>query len=225
MKDNILIIIPAYNPGEKLVKLIKALKDSQYSKILVINDGSEKNDIFQKIREEVIIVEHKENKGKGQALKTGFNYCINNMKNVNGVITVDADGQHIIEDINKVYDEFQKDASYICLGSRNFEKDNIPFRSRLGNKIISKVLEKKTNISIRDTQTGLRALPIQYMKKLIEIPGERFEYETNMLLYCIKEKINIKEIPIKSIYFNKNKGSNFKVLKDSLQIYNTIIKY
>lgn len=224
MKDDVAIIIPAYNPGECLIELIDKLAENQYAKIIVINDGSKSKEIFEKIKHKAVMLEHTVNQGKGKALKTGFNYCTKNMSNIIGVITVDADGQHAIEDINTIYEKLKIKRDSILLGSRNFDEANIPYRSKFGNKIISKILERKTKINIEDTQTGLRAIPIKYLQELEEISGERFEYETNMLMYCIKNNMQIEEIPINTIYIDKNKHSHFNVFMDSINIYKAVKK-
>lgn len=222
MKDNVAIVIPAYNPGENLKEIVNNLEKNQYKKIIIIDDGSVSKNIFRNLRNQAIIIGHNKNKGKGRALKTGFNYCIKNLSNLMGIITIDADGQHEIYDINKIYREFQNKKNSVLLGSRQFEKLNIPLRSRIGNKMMSTLLEKKMKTRIKDTQTGLRAIPMKYIKELENIKGEGFEYETNMLIYCIKNNINIKEIPINTIYINRNKQSNFRIFKDSIKIYKTI---
>ena len=222
LKKEIVILIPAYNPSEELIKLVRDLKKSY--KIIVVNDGSESRRYFEEIKKDCKILEHNRNKGKGRALKTGFRYVMKNYHDVIGVVTVDADGQHEIQDIYKICEVFQKQKDMLILGKRNFNVKGIPLRSRMGNKMISKIIEKKAKRSIEDTQTGLRAIPIKYLKDFEKIDGERFEYETNILLYCIKKKIDILEITIKTVYKNKNKASHFRILKDSINIYKQVRK-
>lgn len=223
MKNNIVVIIPAYNPDEKIYEILKDLKTNEYTKIIVINDGSKSTEIFEKIEEDVTIITHEKNEGKGQALKTGFQYVLDNFNDIIGVITVDADGQHLIQDINKIYKKIVKDTDSVILGSRNLKDKNVPFRSKIGNLTFSKILEKRTKIKITDTQTGLRAIPIQYLKDFINIKGKRFEYETNMILTCLKNNIKIIEENIESVYIDNNKSSNYKIIKDSIKICNSII--
>ena len=222
LKEKIIILIPAYNPDKELIKLVKELTENY--KIIVINDGSDSKKYFNAIKKDCKILEHSVNKGKGRALKTGFRYIIENYHNAIGVVTIDADGQHDIQDIYKICEVFKQQSDILIFGKRNFDSKEIPFRSRIGNKMISRLIEKKTRKNIGDTQTGLRAIPIKYLKDFERIYGERFEYETNVLLYCIKQKINIHEIAIKSIYKNKNKMSHFRMLRDSMIIYNQLRK-
>ena len=224
MKDDVVIVIPAYNPSNILVEIINKLQEEKYTKIIVINDGSKDKQVFDKLKNKVIVLEHAVNQGKGCALKIGFSYCSNNLKDIIGVITVDADGQHEIDDINKLYSMFQKKTNCIILGSRNFKNRNIPLKSKFGNNVMSIIVKQKTKVKIKDTQTGLRAIPIKYINEIIKLKGKRFEYETNMLLHCISKKIDIIEVPIKTIYMKNNRTSNFRPLKDSIQICKTIIK-
>lgn len=224
MKKDIAIIIPAYNPSYMLKEILEILKKNEYEKIVVVNDGSINEEIFKEIEKQVILLKHEKNLGKGNALKTGFEYCLKNMENLKGVITVDADGQHLIQDINNIYEKFLKNLDCLVLGSRDFDKENIPLRSLIGNKIIRYIFKKKTKIAINDTQTGLRAIPFRFLEDFNEIKGERFEYEINMLLYATKNKIGILEQPIETIYINENKMSNFRTLKDSLKIISRLIK-
>lgn len=224
MKENLAILIPAYNPTNILVELVENLKKSGYTKIIVVNDGSKKEDIFKKIEKKVILLKHDKNLGKGKALKTGLDYCLNNVENIIGVITVDADGQHLIKDINNLYNKILTKPKSLIIGSREFKKENTPFRSLLGNKIIRFIFEQKTNVKINDTQTGLRAIPYIYLSNFIKIKGERFEYETHMLLYAIKQNIEIIEQKIELVYIDNNKTSNFQVIKDSIKIIKTVLK-
>ena len=214
----ILIIIPAYNPDQKLKVLIQSLKKYNYTNIIVINDGSKNRSIFDKIKDEAIILQHNNNLGKGKALKNGITYVLQNLQNVKRIITVDADGQHKVEDINKVYQMSQLKENSFILGSRNFKDKIVPFRSKIGNKIMSYVLYKKYNKKIKDTQTGLRAISKFYFENLIQIPGDRFEYEMNVILYGIKNDISIIEVPIESIYIEKNKSSHYRIIRDSWKI-------
>ena len=218
MKDDIVIIIPAYNPDETLYELIQKLKQNEYKKIIVVNDGSSKIEYIQRIKPWVSLIENKTNQGKCMAIKLSMEYCLENFSSVIGIITVDADGQHLVEDINKIYEVFRKNPTSVILGSRDFTQKGIPLKSKIGNRLFSKFLQYKTKVMIRDTQTGLRAIPITYIQQVKVIRGTRFEYETNMLLYYIRNHINIKEVAIKNIYINKNKASNYKPIKDSIKI-------
>ena len=218
----VVIIIPAYNPDNRLEKVLQDLQEEGYNQIVVVNDGSGKTEIFDKIKDQVILLKHEINQGQGRAVKTALAYVEKHFEEILGVITVDADGQHVIEDINRVYEVFLQNQEKLVLGSRGFEKEKTPLRSRLGNRMMTQMLKQKTKKIIRDTQTGLRAIPKKYMGAIQNVQGERFDFAIQILIYCIKNGIEIVEVPIQSIYHNKNKGSHFRIFKDSKMIYQAL---
>lgn len=173
----------------------------------------------------IVVLTHALNYGKGRALKTAFNYVLNNYKDVIWVITVDSDGQHLVKDALKCSQELINSENKLVLGSRNFDEDNVPLKSRVGNKLTRSLFKILCGISISDTQTGLRGIAINDIKRFLYTKGERFEYETNMLLDAKKYNIKFEEVPIETVYLNENKGTHFNPLRDSVEIYKVFIKY
>lgn len=228
-KTNYAVIIPAYNPDDKLLTVLQELGSLGISDIIVVNDGSksECDDIFSKSREFsfVTYLEHKINRGKGAALKTAFNYIINNRKDFVGCITADADGQHKAKDIIACAEEMLNEPSKIVLGVRDFSLPAIPARSRIGNKITSLVFKLFVGLKISDTQTGLRAIPFKYLSDMLNIFGDRYEYETNMLLEMKKKNIPFSETVIETVYIEENKSSHFNPIRDSWKIYKLILAH
>ena len=225
MKKDVAIVIPAYNPGKSLEKVTKQLLSAEFENIVVVNDGSKERRTFHSISNNIYLVSHNINCGKGIALKSGFECCQKNFQNIIGIITVDADGQHSIDDVEKMYKELKNTPTSLILGSRNFNQKNIPFKSKIGNTVISRIFENKTGLKLQDTQTGLRAIPIQYIPDLIELEGSRYEYETNMLLYFTNKNIPIIEKTIETIYEKNNKHRHFKAFTDSILICKAIRKW
>lgn len=222
------IVIPAYEPDDRLINLCKNLNDAKLENIIVINDGSGKkyDYIYDKIEKEYNckILKHKVNLGKGRGLKNAFNYILTNYENVIGCVTADSDGQHSVEDIKKMIIELKDNPNDLILGCRNFNDKNVPWKSKLGNKSTKVALNLFCGVSVSDTQTGLRGIPAKMMEELLDIEGERFEFETNMLIEC-KDKYNIKEVKIKTIYDSKkNHTTHFNPIVDSIKIYKNILK-
>lgn len=219
-------IIPALNPDNQLIELVDDLVKN-FKKIIIVNDGSVNIDIFNKLKKysECIILNHDMNKGKGEALKTAFNYYLDNLdKDYLGVITMDADGQHLPSDVVSIASLLEKEDKFI-LGTRNFNTKSTPFRNKLGNRITSKVFKKLYKVYIKDTQSGLRAMPNRLISILKKVPGSRFEYELNVLIKLVKMNEKIIEHDIKTVYLkNSNKKSHFKVIKDSYRIYKIMFK-
>lgn len=221
MKNDVSIIIPAYNPGQELGKVVYGLKKSGFSNIVIVDDGSSDAQLFEGLRD-VTILKNNRNMGKGYALKKGFSYCENKFKDIKGVITVDADGQHLVEDVENIYKSFSCNYNSLILGTRSFNGKKVPLKSKLGNRIMQNKIKSKTGVNIKDTQTGLRAIPVKYLKSLLNLKGDRYEYETNMLLYCINNKAEIMQVPIRTVYLNNNRHTHFKKLRDSMKVYKTV---
>ena len=219
------ILIPAYKPDERLIKLTEDIHSTTDFGILVIDDGSgeEYQHIFNALPDYVIKLKHEVNCGKGRAMKTGFEYLMKSFPGEPCVIC-DADGQHTPSDAKKIADELAKYPDSLILGCRKFGND-IPFRSRFGNKLTVAVFALASGKKVSDTQTGLRGIPAPAMKFFSEIPGERYEYEMNMLLYAVEEGIDIKEVGIDTIYIDNNSSSHFNVVRDSIKIYSVIFKF
>ncbi len=227
MLDNIYIIIPSLNPDIKLKKTVEGMLNTGFSHILLVDDGSdsEHKKYFPEENESITVLTHKTNLGKGAALKTAFNYILDNVPDACGVITVDGDGQHTPEDTLKCADELEKKNGAVILGCRDFSGKDVPKRSRFGNKTTSFVFKLLCGISVSDTQTGLRAFPRSVLSELIKIKGERFEYETNMLLVLSRKGISFKEVKISTVYLEENASSHFRPIRDSIRIYHFILSF
>lgn len=222
------VILPSYNPGKKLPEAVNKLIMAGFDDIIVVNDGSRDDCIhfFDEISNEpyVTVLNHEKNMGKGCALKTAFQFFLDNRNDMAGVVTTDDDLQHGLKDILACANEMES-SNMAVFGARDFKGDNVPTKSRIGNNITSFTFRFLCGIKITDTQTGLRAIPRHYLPVLLEVSGERFEYETNMLLSMKQNDLAFKELPIKTIYNDNNSGTHFNPLKDSIKIYAVILKY
>lgn len=232
LMENIAIIIPSLDPDEQLLKLLKTIRNKEQNKspIIIVDDGSPKeyNQYFLEASrfENIIILNHTQNYGKGRALKTAFNHIINELPYVKAAITIDSDGQHTYEDMVKCVMKFEEHPEAIIFGSRNFEEgESVPRKSKFGNQMTSNILQSFTGEKLKDTQTGLRVIPFKYLEPLLDIEGERFEYEMNMIFFARKNDIDIIETPIEIIYYDDNSGTHFHAVRDSIKVYGTFIKY
>lgn len=235
----ICVVIPSFEPNNNLLTLLENLRSylceredfPLKTEIILVDDGSGLNyaNFFKQAEDYYgcILLRHAVNLGKGRALKTAFNYYLNEFSDFDGVVTVDSDGQHIPEDIFRCINCFSdcSSQSSLILGCRNFDDNAVPVKSLVGNKLTRSVFRFLCGVSLSDTQTGLRVIPTELVKTMIVIPGERFEYETNMLIRCKQENIELREVPIQAIYVNNNNGTHFNSLVDSLKIYAVFLKY
>ena len=221
------ILIPSYEPNEKLVDLVEQIKELTNIPIIVVNDGSGENynEIFETLKTKgVTVLKHQTNQGKGAAIKTGIKYLIKNNEK-QGCVCADSDGQHTVKDILRICEELEKDKKDIVLGIRNFKKENIPFRSKFGNNISKILFYAMTGEKVRDTQTGLRGYSSKIFEWLLAIDGNRYEYEFNILLKMKEEGITYTQIDIETIYEDKNECSHFRVIRDSILIYKPVCKF
>lgn len=221
-----LILIPSYEPNETLLHVITELKEKTDYTVLVVDDGSGDNYacLFKKAEElGSTVLHHKENKGKGAALKTGFDYVLTHFSE-EGVVCADSDGQHKTEDIIRVAESIDGSKSEMILGVRQFE-DNVPLKSRLGNSLTAFLFASLTKINLSDTQTGLRGYPSSMLTWLLAVEGTRFEYEFNLLLKAKDAGISVRQIPIRTIYENNNKGTHFHPIRDSVRVYVPLLKF
>lgn len=230
LNNKVPVIIPAYEPDERLVILIKSLVNADLRNIIIVDDGSgEKfSNIFTTAKEIITpfgkVISYSKNKGKGGALKTAFRYVIRNMPDAIGVVTADSDGQHTVECIKNVEKKLKENPRSMVLGVRNFDKEGIPWKSEFGNKITKKVLRYVSGISVSDTQTGLRGIPVSFLPECLDIKENRFEYEMEMLLRT-SGRIDIVETPIATVYDSKeNHQTHFDPIADSIKVYKVLFK-
>ena len=220
------VIIPAYKPDETLVTITDQLW-GYGCRIVVVDDGSGEKyqPIFEKISDISIILRHSENRGKGAAIKTALTYVKEELWDGNVIGVMDCDGQHLPEDMMKLFTFAATHRKTMVLGVREVGKD-MPLKSRLGNQITRTVFRLLSGVKVTDTQTGLRAFSSELLDQLISVEGERYEYEMNVLMVLAKAGIPIEEVPIHTIYRDKNNsGSHFRAVQDSIRIYKDIFKF
>ncbi len=226
---NVTAIVPSLNPDEKFLRVVQGLVESGFESILLVDDGSkpECKVWFERAMEypQCTLLVHEVNRGKGRALKTAFEHFLSLNNGHVGVVTLDGDGQHAMPDVVNCAKVLEEHSKSLILGARVFTGDHVPFRSRMGNQTTSFVFKILCGLPVTDTQTGLRGIPADFCRYLLEVKGERFEFETNMLLETRRADVTIREIPIETVYIEENKSSHFRVVRDSIAIYGLILKY
>ena len=220
-----IILIPAYEPDDKLTEFLGELNFFGFEDIVIVDDGSSDRcaGIFADAEKYGTVLVHTENRGKGQALKTGMEYIRRNYDESDIVITADADGQHTPPDIFRVSDEYTDSA--MVLGCRDFKGKDIPFRSRFGNRLTAGVFRLVSGAGVKDTQTGLRCFSVSDIPFLTEIEGARYEYEMNMLMKWAESGRRFICTDISTVYIDNNSSSHFRPVLDSLKIYFGIFKF
>ena len=216
----IVVGIPAFNEEKNIASIILKLKKIT-NKIIVCNDGS--SDLTSKIAEELgaTVVNHSKNLGYGAAIRSIFLKA----KEMNSdiLVTFDADGQHRIEDIEKVIQPIMENKTDIVIGSRflNKEKDQVPEYRKVGIKIITKVTNASIKKKITDSQSGFRA----YSKKVLEklTPSDvGMGISTEILIKSSKMEFKISEVPIKILYEGENTSTHNPISHGTSVLFSTI---
>ncbi|WP_124066824.1 bifunctional glycosyltransferase family 2/GtrA family protein [Clostridium sp. E02] len=219
------IVIPAYEPDDRMIALLQELNEKSAARLIVVNDGSSKesDSVFRKAEDYARILTHDKNYGKGKAIKTALNF-IQKDGEEGGIVLADADGQHVAEDILLLLDKIFENKSALLLGIRNFT-GKLPLRSRIGNQFTKVTFRLISGKGLKDTQTGLRAFHTSLIPVLLSVPGDRYEYETNVLFQCVEEGVEIVEVPIQTIYLDGNASSHFRIIQDSIRIYRNMFRF
>ena len=227
--DSYAVILPSLNPTEKLCGVVEGLINTGFSNIILVDDGSapEFQEHFTRLSAlpQVTLLRHEVNRGKGAGLKTAFAYLLEQRQDIAGAVTADGDGQHLSHDILACAEASDAHPDTMVLGFRNFDLPHVPPRSRSGNKITNGIFRILCGIVLSDTQTGLRAIPRDVLETLVDVYGDRFEYETNMLLAFKQYGITFDEVKIRTVYIEENKSSHFRVIHDSWRIYKLILAH
>ena len=216
-RKRIYALIPAYQPDNTLAGLVRDLSNHGL-RVIVVDDGSgsDYKPMFDVCAENALVLRHESNRGKGAALKTGLTWLRNNVPGPYTVVTLDADGQHTVSDALSVANAAEEEQGALVLGSRR-QGEGCPLRSRFGNCV--------TRLVYRAAARTNRAFSNRLVPVLLTVPGDRYEYEMNVLLHLAEEEVSILEVPIETIYLDGNKSSHFDTIRDSWRIYKDILKF
>jgi len=205
MNEDLLIIIPAFNEEKSIGQVLEGLKTAGFANITVVDDGSSDQTKKIAIENNAKVLAHPVNIGVGGAISTGIAFA--KRHSYKYAITLDADGQHAIKDVEKILQELKNYSADIIIGSRLSQlrkKYPLKFTVNLFSNLFVFLLSGKY---ISDTQSGLRGLNRKAIEKL-EINTSGHEYCSEIIVSAQKQKLTIKEIPIEAIYtdYSKRKG-------------------
>lgn len=211
------VLIPVCDPTERLLRLLEDL-GRRFRRIVLVDDGSVSGRDYLREAEPLVekLLVHEKNLGKGSALKTGLAYIGESAD----VVTADADGQHAPDDIERVAKALATHRDGLVLGVRAFD-GKVPLRSRFGNFWTRIWFWFATGLWVSDTQTGLRGIPSELVRRVASLPGARFEYEMAMLADTRLHAERPLEIPIRTIYIPGN-VSHHRPLADTRLIYKVL---
>lgn len=223
-EKNICVLVPTYNNEKTLRRVIGGVLEYTRN-IIIVNDGSTDSTPFiLQDYPEIRIIHLPENKGKGNALKTGFREA--EKMGYSYAITIDSDGQHYPDDIPVFVEALLKENQDILLiGNRNMAQDGIPKKSSFGNRFSNFWFWFETGIKLEDTQSGFRLYPLHKIPRKYFTP--KFEFEIEIIVRTAWRHVPVKNVPIKVLYDPAERVSHFRPFKDftRISILNTILVF
>ncbi len=222
-------VIPALNPGPALAEYARTLLARGIPRVVVVDDGSapDQAPTFRALEAlpGCVVLRHARNQGKGRALKTAFAHILEqpDLRAYDGVVTADADGQHHVEDVCAMAQRLSESPGGLVLGARDLRQDHVPARSKFGNRLTSFGFGLFYGTHLDDTQTGLRGIPAALLPWSLAVAGERFEYEMNVLIRAVRERVPYRTLPIHTIYYDNNAGTHLRTVRDSWRIFRILL--
>ena len=198
MPNKIAVLIPAYNASKTIVTLIEKIqKDFPQLDIIVIDDGSRDQTFSLAKNSKAIVLQHQINRGKGEALKTGFEYA--KEREYSYVISLDADLQHDPKHLKDFLQKASSDKTDFILGTRNFSFQNMPWDRFLTNFISSVILTLLSGQKIKDSQSGYRMISGEVLKK-VPLHCKKYDLESEILIKAGRKRFKIEPVEISTIY-------------------------
>jgi glycosyltransferase involved in cell wall biosynthesis len=217
--DRIWCVVPVYNNGATVKDVVSGCC-SVLKNVVVVDDGSTDVDLAALFSSgDVIVLRHERNLGKGRAILTAAEYITS--RGGTWMITIDGDGQHHPEDIKKFLPLLNEDDPAIIIGSRNFDTDNVPGKSRFGRRFANFWLRIETGLYIDDCQSGFRAYPLKYLNRM-KFRGSHYDFEAEVLARAAWAGLGLRTVPIEVYYpAPEERVSSFRPFLDNLRLTHT----
>lgn len=196
MDRKICVLLPAYNEAQNIQKVIQEIR-AIVQDVVVVDDGSQDETAQLARKAGAVVISHERNQGKGAALKSGFNYVLE--KGYHGVITMDADGQHLPEEIKNFLPRIETEDPDILLGSRMHDPKGMPLDRLWTNLFTSWLISRRAGQKIEDCQSGFRYISSRALEKT-ELATRTFDTEPELLMRASWHGFKIHHVPITSVY-------------------------
>jgi len=215
-QKKVCVVVPTYNNAQTLRDVLTKV-EAYTRQVIVVNDGSTDStlEVLKKFNN-VDVVSYPKNKGKGFAIRTGFQRAVE--LGYDYAITIDSDGQHYADDLPKFLDKLTNHPNAIIIGARNMDQQSVPGKSSFGNKFSNFWFWVETGIRSNDTQSGYRLYPVKALSRS-KFFTRKYEFEIEVLVRAAWSGIEVLEIPVKVFYPEKEKRiSHFRPFKDFSRI-------
>lgn len=223
MSEKTAVIIPCYNAGPRLEKVMEELHVFQ-GPVIVVDDGSTDGGTdFLKDRDVQVVV-FPENRGKGHALLAGLRAALD-LEGVERILLMDADGQHDPAEIAGLLAASKETDAELLVGARQIDRRSMPLRSHFGNMVTAWVSAHIFRCPLPDTQCGFRVLSRDFAEAfLAHSQGGRYETEMEMILFALRRGSCLASAPVATVYEPGNRSSHFRKIQDSFRIYRTLFR-
>jgi glycosyltransferase involved in cell wall biosynthesis len=213
------VIIPAYLEEKHIGDVVRRTR-AQLDRVLVIDDGSSDQTADHARDAGAEVVVHRQNRGKGEAIKTGLRYWLD--KQLTYVVILDADAQHRPEEIDRFLDAASTSGAKMFIGTRMNDLAAMPLLRRVVNRYMSNTISRICRQQIPDTQCGFRMLHRELIPDLLG-GADRFDYETEMLIVASRKGCRIDSVPISTVY--SDEVSSIHPVRDTLGFFKLIRRY
>jgi glycosyltransferase involved in cell wall biosynthesis len=218
-RPSIAAVIPAYGEEKHIGDVVRRTRQ-QLDHVLVVDDGSNDRTAARAREAGAEVIVHPQNRGKGEAIKTGLRHWLD--RQFTYVVILDADGQHLPEEIDRFVNVALASDAQLFIGTRMNDLSGMPPLRRIVNRYMSKRISRTCGQKIPDTQCGFRMLHRQLVPDVLG-GANRFDYETEMLIFASRKGYRIESIPITTVY--SDEVSSIHPIRDTIRFFKLMRRY
>ena len=218
-RPSIAAVIPAYGEEKHIGDVVRRTRQ-QLDHVLVVDDGSNDQTAARAREAGAEVIVHPQNRGKGEAIKTGLRHWLD--RQFTYVVILDADGQHLPEEIDRFVNAASTLDAQLFVGTRMNDLSGMPLLRRIVNRYMSKRISRTCGQKIPDTQCGFRMLHRQLVPDVLG-GANRFDYETEMLIFASRKGYRIESVPISTVY--SDEISSIHPIRDTIRFFKLMRRY
>ncbi|MEK7865836.1 MAG: glycosyltransferase family 2 protein [Planctomycetota bacterium] len=204
-------IVPAFREEGRVGEVVGRLR-AVVSEVLVVDDGSPDGTAAEARGAGARVIVHERNRGKGGALRTGFAWALAN--GADPVLTLDADGQHLPEEVPRLIACAERTGADVVVGTRRLDPREMPFVRRWTNRTMSAVLSLAAGCRIGDTQSGFRLFRARVLRD-VSVTTEGFDLESEILVRAARRGFRIREAEVSTVYGTEK--SKIRPIRDTIR--------
>ena len=218
-RPSIAAVIPAYGEEKHIGDVVRRTRQ-QLDHVLVVDDGSNDQTAARAREAGAEVIVHPQNRGKGEAIKTGLRHWLD--RQFTYVVILDADGQHLPEEIDRFVNAASTLDAQLFIGTRMNDLSGMPPLRRIVNRYMSKRISRTCGQKIPDTQCGFRMLHRHLIPDVLG-GANRFDYETEMLIFASRKGYRIESVPISTVYCDE--VSSIHPIRDTIRFFKLMRRY